>query len=342
VLVDSSVLGWDVGGANIKVARHPAGRSDPARSTLERAFPLWRRPGQLRRVLGEMAKELGGSAALMGVTMTAELADCFETKRDGVRAVLDAFEGAFPGVRIRVFSVDGSFRTVPEARDAPLRVAAANWMATAMLAARAFRDGLLIDVGSTTTDIVPLVAGRVAALGRTDTDRLVAGELVYTGTNRTPVCAILDRVSLGGRPCRVASEVFAIAADAHRWLGLLDEAGYTSETPDGGGRGREAAARRLARMVCADRETLDDVMVTEIASAVVHAQVQAIRGGIDQVLETARLGTCTIALPIGRGAYLARTAAEAAGLRVPEEGLFPDGPATAVAVLAAESATVEG
>ena len=33
-------------------------------------------------------------------------------------------------------------------------------------------DALLIDVGSTTTDIVPIVAGRVAARGRTDPARL--------------------------------------------------------------------------------------------------------------------------------------------------------------------------
>ncbi len=335
--VKPGVLGWDVGGANVKVARHVAGSLWP--STIERVFPLWREPKRLARILSEMAREFGEPAGVMGVTMTAELADCFETKREGVSSVLDAFEEAFPGIPIRVFGVDGSFRTIPDARDSPLTVAAANWMATATVAAREFPDAVLIDVGSTTTDIVPLVAGRVAAIGRTDTDRLREGELVYTGATRTPVCAILDVVSLGGRPCRVASEVFAIAADAHRWLGLLDEGDYTPETPDGGGRDREDAARRLARMVCADREMLDDLAITQIASAVVEAQVRAIRGGIEQVLERAGCGIGSIALPIGRGAYLARTAAAAAGLRVPEEVALPDGPASAIAILTAESIT---
>jgi probable H4MPT-linked C1 transfer pathway protein len=235
--------------------------------------------------------------------------------------------------------VDGTFRTIAEARGSPLAVAAANWMATATIALREFPDAVLIDVGSTTTDIVPLVAGRVAARGRTDTDRLREGELVYTGATRTPVCAILDVVSLGGGPCRVAAEVFAIAADAHLWLGLLDEAGYTSETPDGGGRDRRAASRRLARMVCADREMLDDGAITRIAKDVVEAQVRAIRGGIEQVLQTVPQASGSIALPIGRGAYLARAAAESAGLRVPEDPVLPDGPAPAIAILAAESVT---
>lgn len=331
------VFGWDVGGANIKVARHLGGSLCP--STIERVFPLWREPRRLAGILSEMAREFGEPDGVMGVTMTAELADCFETKREGVSVVLDAFEEAFPGIPIRVFGVDGSFRTIPEARVQPLSVAAANWMATATIAARECPDAVLIDVGSTTTDIVPLVAGRVAALGRTDMDRLREGELVYTGAIRTPVCAILDVVSLGGRPYRVASEVFAIAADAHRWLGLFGEAGYASETPDGGGRDREAASRRLARMVCADREMLDDDAIDRIAIAVVDAQVRAIRGGIEQVLERAGCPAGSTALSIGRGAYLGRTAAEAAGLRVGDDVALPDGPASAVAVLAAESIT---
>jgi hypothetical protein len=333
------VFGWDVGGANVKAARLSVPASAGAMAvTAERAFPLWREPAGLAAVLVEMAAQLGGSGVVMGVTMTAELADCFPAKRDGVRAVLDSFGTAFPDAEIRVFDVDGLFRTVPEALEFPLAVAAANWVATATLVARRFPNAILVDCGGTTTDIIPLVDGRVAARGRTDPERLALGELVYTGMQRTPVCAVLDVVPIDGNPCRVAAEVFAIAADAHRWLGRLSESDYTSETPDGRGRSREDAGRRLARMVCGDREMLGDDEITAIATAVVRGQAEAIAAGIRQVREALGPAAPDVAIAVGSGATLARMAARNSGFSVPSvtgTGL-PEGPAAAIALLLGE------
>src|SRR5438128_1969997 len=197
------ILGWDVGGANIKAARiEEVGQCEP--TVVERSFPLWREPHRLPAVLAETASRLGG-ARTMAVTMTAELADCFATKREGVAFVLDAFQTAFPQVQPLVFGVDGRFRAIEVARREPHVVAAANWMASAMLVARTKPGALFVDVGSTTTDVIPIVGGHVAACGRTDPARLQSGELVYTGALRTPVCAIVRSVPFGGRPCRVAA-----------------------------------------------------------------------------------------------------------------------------------------
>ena len=62
----------------------------------------------------------------------------------------------------------------------------ANWSATAWAVAERHPDTLLVDIGTTSTDIIPIVSGSVAALGHTDPDRLLSGELVYTGAVRTP------------------------------------------------------------------------------------------------------------------------------------------------------------
>ncbi len=152
------ILGWDVGGANIKAARlEEDGRSEP--KIVERAFPIWREPHRLPAVLVEAAHHLGGARS-MAVTMTAELADCFATKREGVAFVLDAFSTAFPGVEPWVYGVDGRFRSAEAARQRPLEVASANWMASATLVARTFPDAIFLDVGSTTTDVIPIVDGQ--------------------------------------------------------------------------------------------------------------------------------------------------------------------------------------
>lgn len=306
------ILGWDVGGANLKAVRvDVSGRDEPA--TLERAFALWREPQRLAGVLAEAAAQLGGADA-MAVTMTAELADCFASKRAGVGFVLDAFQTAFPGIDLSVYGVDGVFRTATAAREHPLEIASANWMASATLVARTVPDALFLDAGSTTTDVIPIVGGRVAAQGRTDMERLAGGELVYTGALRTPVCAIVRSVPVRGRRCGVAAEHFAVAADVHRWLGRIDEREYTCETPDGRGRSRADAGVRLARMICADLDMLDPVEITAIAEHVARAQVRQIVRGIRQVVR--RLGPLCpkVAILAGAGAFIARSAAEDAGL----------------------------
>jgi (4-(4-[2-(gamma-L-glutamylamino)ethyl]phenoxymethyl)furan-2-yl)methanamine synthase len=306
------ILGWDVGGANVKAALIADGNETSPR-IVERAFPLWREPDRLTAVLADMAAELG-RARTMAVTMTAELADCFATKGEGVSFVLDAFHEAFPDVEPWVYGLDGRFRSVEAARRRPYDVAAANWVASATLVARTIPDALLVDVGSTTTDIIPIAAGRVAARGRTDASRLCSGELVYTGALRTPVCAIVRSVPLRGRRCRVAAEHFAIAADVHLWLGRLAGREYTCDTPDGAGRTRREAGRRIARMVCADRKQLRAADITAIAAHVAAMQVRHIANGIRQVMRRPG-GSCPrVAVLAGQGRGIARSAAEEAGL----------------------------
>jgi hypothetical protein len=217
-------------------------------------------------------------------------------------------------------------------------------MASATLVARTFPDALFLDVGSTTTDVIPIVAGHVAVRGRTDPARLRSGELVYTGALRTPVCAIVRWVPLRGRRCRVAAETFAVAADVHRWLGRIEEADYTCETPDGRGRDRPDAGARLARMVCADLEMLRTGDVDAIAAHVAAAQVRQIAGGIRQVMRRLRAECPRQVVLAGHGAFLGRAAGEALGLATHDmadclgSAAARVAPAAAVAYLLAGSA----
>ena len=308
------VLGWDIGGANIKAARIRDGGGNDL-DVVEQPFALWREPQRLPAVLRDVANRLEYPST-MAVTMTAELADCFASKSEGVRFVLDAVKTAFPDAEAWVFGIDGRFRHLEAARDQPGSVAAANWLAGAMLIARSFPDAIFIDAGSTTTDIIAIAGGRVAARGRTDTERLRTGELVYTGALRTPIAAIVRSVRFGGRTCRVAAEQFAIAADAHLWLRHIDEREYTCETPDGRGRSSSDAAARLARVVCADLEVLSDDDVTAIARAVERRQIQQIAAAVRQVLRKLVSPRPNAAVIAGSGGFLARAAAQQAGLAV--------------------------
>ena len=334
----NGVLGWDIGGVNTKVARV---EGDVVIAVRIRPFEIQHAPDTLAQLLGELARAVGAQPRdAHAVTMTAELSQVFRTKGDGVAFVLDQVEAAFPDALVRVYAVDGTFASTTVARDAPLSVAAANWAATARLVARTWPDAMLVDTGSTTTDIIPIVAGEVAATGRTDPERLSAGELVYTGAVRTPVEAIAATVPYLGRATGVSAEGFALAGDVHLWRGQLPPGDYSVPTPDGRPATRAFAAERLARVVCADRTMLDDAGVSAIADAVWQAQVARIAHALRRVAArhpTLLRGPAVVA---GLGDFLAAEAARRAGLRVTRlaERLNDAGrhaPAAAVALLLA-------
>jgi (4-(4-[2-(gamma-L-glutamylamino)ethyl]phenoxymethyl)furan-2-yl)methanamine synthase len=321
-----TVIGWDIGGVNTKAARVAGGGALAARNE---PFEIQRAPQTLSARLAHLATELGGEASdAHAITMTAELSQFFRTKRDGVAYVLEAVEHAFPAARILIYAVDGRFLDLREARDAPLLVAASNWAATAALIATLVGDAILIDVGTTTTDIIPIVAGRVAAIGRTDPERLLSGELLYLGAVRTPVEAVVHHVPLHDGHAGVSAESFALAGDIHVWRGDLAQAGYTAPTPDGRPATREFAAERIARVVCADRELLDDSDIDRIAAHVADTMVARIAASITRVRDRhPHLATAVIA---GHGAFLARAAARRAGLRIASDDLIAAGEPRAI------------
>src|SRR5438132_8226458 len=151
------VLGWDIGGVNTKAARVAGTRVVAMRAV---PYEIQRDPAALAPLLARVAGELGGTPAdAHAVTMTAELSQIFRTKRDGVAFVVDAVTRAFSDGLVRVYAVDGRWLTADEARREPLAIAAANWAAAARLVARSFPNCILIDVGSTTTDIIPIAGG---------------------------------------------------------------------------------------------------------------------------------------------------------------------------------------
>jgi hypothetical protein len=168
----------------------------------------------------------------------------------------------------------------------------------------------MLDAGSTTVDVIPIAGGRVAATGRTDLDRLLAGELVYTGALRTNLAAIAQRVPVGGRPCPVASELFAISADVHLILGHISD--YGCPTPDGRPPTVDSARERVARLVCADAEQLSAPEIDAIAAYLHGEQVRQIEDAVQ------RVGGNGPIVPLGGGAFLAREVAERVGRAVAE------------------------
>lgn len=301
-----NVLGWDIGGANLKV-------SDGERLSREMAFPLWQRPADLAQALQQLAAEFP-AADHWAVTMTGELADCFETKAEGVRAILAAVRSAAGDRPVSVWTTVGEFVSPEDACETPILAAAANWNALATWCGRSVPEGLalLVDIGSTTTDIIPLMNGFPDPQGRTDPERLLSNELVYTGARRTPLNTLANTVSYRGRQCPMAAETFATTLDIYLLRDDLPEDPANRETANGRPATKAGAVDRIARMICCDRDECgpDDALL--IAEELALAQRLRIAAAMSRVARQFESPPVTLIVS-GAGEFLARAAADEAG-----------------------------
>ncbi|MCC9641544.1 tetrahydromethanopterin-linked C1 transfer pathway [Rhodopirellula sp. JC740] len=289
----SQVLGVDVGGANLKSVL--IGEESTPILSCDSFFPMWRQPDQLADQLKAdwetlLGRRTCGSVDAVAVTMTGELADCFKNRRHGVTHIVDhvrrAVSDALPGTSLGFYSTAGSFVSAQEAEHHVDGLAASNWHALATWIGSCISpNGLLIDIGSTTTDIIPLQNGEVITSSKTDHQRLRDGSLVYVGCRRTPVCSLVDSLVFEGKRIPVMNELFATVDDARLILGTQAEAPDDCDSADGRPRDRESAHRRLAKMIGLDPNEMSHASASNAAKQVLHAARERITSSVTGWIE---------------------------------------------------------
>jgi probable H4MPT-linked C1 transfer pathway protein len=281
------VIGWDVGGVHLKAARADDGRIV---RVVQLASPLRGGLDRLTQAFGE-AKTMVGRADHHVITMTGELADTFASRPEGVERLTALATSELTDAPALLYAGPAGLVRPQDARKHSAEIASANWHACANLVAQKCDSALFIDMGSTTTDVVPLVHGKVAAGGYTDAQRLAAGELVYTGLVRGFVMATAARAPVAGAWTTLVNENFAAMADVHRILGSLPDGADMMATADGRDKSIAASRARLARMVGTDSPDLDDAAMVVLARWFAEAQLRAI-------VDAALLVVSGAALPI--------------------------------------------
>ncbi|MFP6764569.1 MAG: hydantoinase/oxoprolinase family protein, partial [Planctomycetaceae bacterium] len=293
------VVGLDIGGANLKVAH-----SDGA--CRSKSFAVWQNPERLTDQLRSLLADWLPCRAL-AVTMTAELADCFSTKAEGIDCILSSVEALAGDLPVAVWQTGGEFVSADFARQFPLLAAAANWHALATFVGRMVPDrhSLLLDIGTTTCDIIPIENGVPMPAGRTDLERLQSGELVYTGVRRTPVCAIAHAVPLGEGYVQLAAELFATTLDVHLLTGDIAADATDFATSNGTPATVDAAHDRLARAICCDRSEISQEQTRHIAAFLSDVQQQRLNGALNRVLAAGERTVEAVVIS-GTGSFLAR------------------------------------
>jgi probable H4MPT-linked C1 transfer pathway protein len=314
-LPPSDLIAVDVGGANLKGA-------DGLGWAYGEPFPLWREPERLTEVLTRLVG--GRRLERLVATMTGEIADCFASRAEGVAHIVAAVEaaaaaaGATPGIYLLERQAGqplcGRIAPPAEAVARPLAAAASNWHAVARLAAACAPTErcLLMDIGSTTTDLVAIADGRPVPLAEDDAGRMATGELVYTGIERTPVAAIVRSLPHGDSRRPVSAERFADSRDAWIIADGLPEDPESGDTADGRPATRAAAQARLARMLLVEPAAFSAADAALAARWIVTAQARLVARCCDRVARSHGWQPTSVVLS-GHGTPLARLALEHLG-----------------------------
>lgn len=325
---ERSVIGWDVGGAHVKACLLQRGE---VVDVAQWACPLWQGMGQLAPVLDAARNRWPAlGAAQHAVTMTGEMVDLFANREDGVRCIAAELarslvgSSAAPRGSVHFFAGDAGWCSdadVLALRERPAAgakqtwgglafpweaIASANWLATARHAAMHFGAGLLVDIGSTTTDLIAFRHGRVLSHSRTDAQRLACGELVYHGVVRTPLCALAPRIDWRGTPHNVMNEFFATTADVYRLTGELNPAHDLYPSADNAAKDLPGSRRRLARMIGHDQREGTATDWLDLARSWRAAQVAELGGQLRRVMTAHDLGQEVVLVSAGCGDFLVR------------------------------------
>lgn len=308
-----SITGWDIGGAHLKMAViDPAGHLV---SVDQFPTPLWQGLDILHASLDRALRASPQPATRHAVTTTAELADIFRDRKQGMQALADCLLRVLDKNCIHFYGGGKDWIPPEYAASHYQRIASANWHATASYAATRVNDGVLLDIGSTTTDLIGFSDGRVRNRGYTDFERLANCELVYSGIVRTPVMAVTGAVMLNDHLHPLVAEVFATMADVYRLLGQLDAEEDMLPTPDGAGKNMVDSARRLARMT--GRDLAGDESIAEwqaVAGYIAGRQRERISQALETVVSRLDPVPALTVVGAGAGAFLAESIAASHGL----------------------------
>lgn len=322
-----SIIGWDIGGAHLKAAcLSDAGRVE---WVMQQPCPVWQGLPLLEQAMASVKQRIQERQPLHVLTMTAELVDLFPDRSTGVQRLLDVAAHQLQPAPLLVYAGRAGFVHPLQVSDYLADIASANWHATARFLAGRVDRGILVDIGSTTTDLIPFAGGQVLAQGRDDRERLTKSELVYTGVVRTPVMAVADRVPFDGEWTTLMAEYFATMADVYRLTGELPPHADQMPTADQQGKSVAESATRLARMLGCDAHEASHAAWQRCAEYLAGQQVQRIEQALARLLSRRQMESGAPVIGAGVGRFLVEKIARRLELQYVDFAQYLDNSATA-------------
>ena len=288
------IIGLDIGGANTKAALvgFENGTITKCFSIIE-YFPFWEKsiiqiPDMLSKITDKLTRKAGIQSlevSYFAIAITAELSDAFQTKREGITIITAALSQVFDEDKLFFISNKGHFIKKNEVFQDFSQVCAANWVSTALFLGEYVKNGILIDAGSTTIDLIPIINRNPSTQGKSDLERLIHHELIYTGGLRATIPSITHFVPFNNDFLRISFEKFALISDVHIILNNISEREYINDTADNRSKSLSDCYARLSRIICADIESITTEQLYKIANYIYQKQLELISTEIKLFLE---------------------------------------------------------
>ncbi len=304
------VVGWDVGGAHVKVA---LANQHAISEVHQYVCPLWKGINELNKCIEAVQKQHDLDHCVHAVTMTGELVDLFNNRQQGVQAIINELSNKLDTSNVYYYAGDDGFLNAEQAMYDYKKIASANWLASANYAASKIKNALFVDIGSTTTDIVELREHKVNYSAYTDEQRLIARELVYCGVVRTPIFAICKTAQVNNQQIPIINEYFANTADVYRITNELPDHADQSETLDGRDKSIACSAIRLARMFANDAQRDELELWRNVAKQIRNAQIQIIKDACRHQCMKKGVTLATPVIGAGVGRFLVKYLAQQLG-----------------------------
>jgi probable H4MPT-linked C1 transfer pathway protein len=305
-----AMLGWDIGGAHLKAALVDA--DGHALQVIQVACPLWLGLHELNIAVAKIQDKLSHVPERHALTMTGELADIFPDRESGVRQIAEVMNDVLH-CKPHYFAGRHGLIEAKAVHQHLKDIASANWLASATFVAGTVKQGLFIDVGSTTADFSLVAEGAVLNRGFSDAERMQYEELIYTGVVRTPLMAIAKRIPFAGDWQAVAAEHFATTADVYRLTAELSPAEDMADTADGAAKTIHDSARRVARMIGRDLSDAPHPAWLELARSFRQMQLDLLKAAALRQLSRCQLEPDAPLIGAGTGSFLVAALASQLG-----------------------------
>ena len=287
-----NILGLDIGGANTKASLVKFKNSEIFESfSIIEYFPFWEKtlndiPNMFKRIVENLIHNnlKLEDINFIAITITAELSDAFQTKQEGILTIVNALEQVFEKGKMFFINNNNEFINFNQVKSDSISVAAANWVSTSLFLGNFVPNCILIDAGSTTIDIIPILNSVSVAKGKTDIERLINHELIYTGGLRATIPSITHFVPYNEKLVRISFEKFALISDVHRILNNLSEKDYINDTADNRSKSLDNCYARLARVICMDLDSVSIKDLDLIAQYIYDKQIELISNDIQEFL----------------------------------------------------------
>ena len=278
---DKIYFGWDIGGANTKLAICNS-KCEVIEFYFE-VIPIWESTKPLEDFFHFVLNKFPSANCLHLITFTAESCDNFSSRSEGINYLTNLCEKNLSG-KIKYYSNSNSYIDFYQADKFPEQLYSTNWMLTLNYIKRLNNINLIIDIGSTTTDFIYKDMNLDKNID--DFSRLKNKTLLYQGVVRTPLAMLANKVTHNNQDLPIIKEVYATTGDVFCMLDDIDFSKLPYVGSDNLPFSKENSYRRILRSFGLDENYKDSSLVISISKQLKQIFLENILGYISHICKT--------------------------------------------------------